>query len=379
MLLCQTAGWLARLFLFLKPVTCSASGGNSNGNGNGTDANANATVPAPPPPVAVPSAPAVNDHRVVVYYQTTNRNNSATSHISLLPLLEAAPSISVTHVLVGAIHIVDEDGGIRLNDYPPENPFFDGVWADVAQLQAAGVTVMGMLGGAARGSFRRLDGDDAQFERYYGPLRDFVGTYNLQGLDLDVEEAMSLGGVVRLIDRLKADFGDGFVVSLAPVASALTAGGGNLSGFDYGELEASRGGRIAFYNAQFYFGWGDASRAADYEAILDDGFPAAKVVMGVLTSPANGNGYVSLSRHAPVLAELAAENPAFGGVAGWEYFNSLPGGGAAPWQWAAWVADHIRSAGTKRDISTTEAVWRGVRKAGRRVRRGAKVYRDYIA
>lgn len=40
------------------------------------------------------------------------------------------------------------------------------------------------------------------------------------------------------------------VITLAPVASALTEGGGNLSGFNYFDLEAQRGSSIAFYNAR---------------------------------------------------------------------------------------------------------------------------------
>lgn len=107
-----------------------------------------------------------------------------------------------------------------------------------------------MVGGAAAGSFERLDGDDASFERYYGPLHDLIGAHNLQGLDLDVEESFSLNGVIRLIDRLKADFGSDFIITLAPVAAALTEGGGNLSGFNYFDLEAQRGSSIAFYNAR---------------------------------------------------------------------------------------------------------------------------------
>ncbi|KAK7753461.1 hypothetical protein SLS62_004536 [Diatrype stigma] len=319
------------------------------------------------------------DHRVVVYYQTTHYNGSATTPVSLLPLI-ADGDVAATHVLIGAVHIVDEaDGWIRLNDFNPDNAIFDHVWSDAAALQAAGVTVMAMVGGAAAGSWSRLEQD---FETYYAPLHDFVGAYNLQGLDLDVEQAMSLDGVVRLIDRLKADFGDGFVVTLAPVAAALTEGGGNLSGFSYFDLEAQRGSSIAFYNGQFYYGWGDASSAADYEDILDDGFPADKVVMGQLTSPDNGNGYVSLDAVQPVLRELAAKNPTFGGVAGWEYFNSLPGGAANPQQWAAWMRDAIAS-GTQvvaREISKTEKVRRAVRRDYRLFRREAKrFYRNYVA
>ncbi|KAI1801889.1 glycoside hydrolase family 18 protein [Daldinia bambusicola] len=349
---CKVSSWMAKFLPLLVPAACATA------------------------------AAAANDHRVVVYYQTTQANNSATAHVSLLPLVESAPDdVAVTHVLVAAIHIQD-DATIHLNNLPPGDPMFDPVWSDAAQLQAKGVTVMGMLGGAAAGSYRRLDGDDAEFEKFYAPLHDMIGNYNLQGLDLDVEENFSLDGVVRLIDRLKKDFGDDFVISLAPVASALTEGGGNLSGFNYFDLEAQRGSAIAFYNAQFYYGWGDASSAADYESILDDGFPAEKVVMGLVTDPSNGSGYVNLDDEAPVLQELASENPRFGGVAGWEYFNSLPGGQSSPWEWAAWMADHIKAAaaGERREIPTAEKVWRGVRKAGRRVRREAKkVYRDYIA
>ncbi|KAK8022045.1 chitinase [Apiospora rasikravindrae] len=289
------------------------------------------------------AAAAADDHRVVVYYQTTNVNNSATDHISMLPLIDPSRPISVTHVLIAAIHIVDEqDGWIRLNDFPPANPRFDAVWSDAAQLQAAGVTVTAMIGGAAQGSFQRLDGDDAQFERYYGPLRDFLAGYNLQGVDLDVEEQMSLSGIVRLIDRLRADFGPSFVISLAPVGAALRKGGGNLSGFSYFDLEAQRGDAIDFYNAQFYFGWGSPQTASDYEDIVDSGFPAHKVTMGMLTSEENGSGFVPLDVVASTLRDLTAQYPDFGGVAAWEYFNSVPGGKAAPWEWAAWMAENMR-------------------------------------
>ncbi|KAH7038081.1 glycoside hydrolase superfamily [Microdochium trichocladiopsis] len=327
------------------------------------------------------------DHRVVVYYQTTHYNSSATSDVSLLPLVKDQAHVAATHVLISAIHIVDEDGGIRLNDHAPDNEIFDHVWSDAAHLQAAGVTVMAMVGGAAPGSWDRLDGDDAQFEHYYKPLHDFIGNYNIEGLDLDVEQSMSLDGIIRLIDRLKKDFGDDFVISLAPVGSALTKGGGNLSGFDYFELEAQRGDKIAFYNAQFYFGWGDPSSAADYEDIIDDGFRADKVVMGLLTNPANGNGYVSLDKQAPVLEELVSENPTFGGVAGWEYFNSLPGGDKAPEEWATWMGEHITPTQLDasghpqaREISPIESVHRAMRKSYRQVRGfGKRMYRNYIA
>ncbi|KAI0526631.1 glycoside hydrolase superfamily [Xylaria bambusicola] len=346
----KPASWFAQYFALLAPFVSTANA-------------------APP-----------DDHRVVLYYQTGLA--SGDSHVSLLPLIQAEDTISATHVLIAALHVIDDDGGLHLNDDPPDSDVFDEMWSEAAQLQAAGVKVMVMIGGAARGSFERLDGDDASFERYYAPIHDLVGAHNIQGLDLDVEESFSLNGIIRLIDRLKADFGSDFIITLAPVASALTEGGGNLSGFNYFDLEAQRGSSIAFYNAQFYFGWGYAGSASDYESIIDDGFAANRVVMGLLSSPDNGSGYVSLDSQAPVLQELITENGAFGGVANWEYFNSLPGGKDAPWQWASWMAEHMVAARKmeRAEVSSSEALWRGVRKLGRRMRREAKKsYHHYIA
>jgi hypothetical protein len=150
---------------------------------------------------------------------------------------------------------------------------------------------------------------------------------------------MSLAGVERLIDQLHTDFGAGFIVTLAPVATALS-GGGNLSGFNYDQLYRDRASSIAWFNAQFYCGWGSLSSTSGYDAIISRGvIPADRVVAGTLTNPANcGSGYVDPSVLNSTLATLTAKYPSFGGVSGWEYFNSLPGGTSAPWQWAASVS-----------------------------------------
>jgi hypothetical protein len=113
-----------------------------------------------------------------------------------------------------------------------------------------------MLGGAAKGSLTRLDIASPLFESYYLPLRDLIRARGLDGLDLDVEEPMTLVGIIRLIDRLRSDFGSEFIITLAPVAAALLSEnpGHNLSGFSYETLEVMRGKDIGWYNAQFYCG-----------------------------------------------------------------------------------------------------------------------------
>lgn len=199
-------------------------------------------APVPPPP-ALP--------RIITYYQTHHTPDG--KPISALPLL-TQPGIRLTHLILAAIHINGDPHAITLNDHPPSHPRFHTLWAELRVLQASGVRVLGMLGGAAKGTFsadRLGSDDDADFERYYRPLRDLVRARGLDGLDLDVEEQMSLGAAVRLVDRLRADFGPDFIITFAPVAAALLDSRNNLSGFDYEALEVMRGREIAWYNCQF--------------------------------------------------------------------------------------------------------------------------------
>jgi hypothetical protein len=284
------------------------------------------------PPLPHPPLP-----RLITYYQT--HHTPSGQHISILPLIQQ-PNIAVTHVILAAIHINEDPSALTLNDHSPSDPRFTTLWAELRVLQASGVKVLGMLGGAAPGTYARLDQDSEgvgfsdSFEAYYAPLAALVRERSLDGLDLDVEESMSLAGIVRLVDRLRADFGPEFLITLAPVAAALLSTRHNLSGFDYEALEVMRGREIAWYNAQFYCGWGDCSNPAMYEMLLAKGWPPEKIVVGLVTNPENGGGWVPWHLLANVLPLLAGRHPRFGGVMGWEYFNSLPGGKERPWEWA---------------------------------------------
>lgn len=281
----------------------------------------------------MPPIPGVDGdrRRVICYHQTLLPNGGP--YVSLMPLL--SNHTGITHCIIAAIHLNGEPGDITLNDDPPDSPKHAPLWDEVPLLQQGGVKVMGMLGGAAQGSFQRLDGDQEKFERYYGPLLTMIRRHGLDGLDLDVEEEMSLQGIIRLIDRLKSDLGDQFIITLAPVAAALL-GLGNLSGFDYRQLEQARSSKISWYNAQFYNGWGPADDPRMYAAMISQGWSPNRIVYGLLTNPGNGSqGYVPREKISAVLAALTERFPNFGGVMGWEYFNALPGDRARPWEWAA--------------------------------------------
>ncbi|KAI2643163.1 glycoside hydrolase family 18 protein [Xylaria nigripes] len=281
--------------------------------------------------------------RLILYHQTTH--NPDGTLCSILPLI-TQPGISVTHLIIAAIHINEDPDALTLNDHLPSDPRFVTTWAELRVAQASGITVMGMLGGAAKGSYARLDRDQATFERYYDPLYALINERGLSGLDLDVEEQMSLHGIIRLIDRLRADFGPEFIITLTPVATALLDARGNLSGFDYEALEVMRGRHIAWYNAQFYCGWGDASNPIMYEMCMARGWAPEKIVIGLVTTPDNGAGYVPFEILEVNLKLLRRQFPKFGGVMGWEYFNGRPGGKERPWEWAQRMTKILRASDT---------------------------------
>lgn len=96
--------------------------------------------------------------RLIVYAQTFH--DSAGNYHSLLPLL--ANNTGITHVIVAAIHLNEGPGNITLNDHTPDDKRYETLWGEVKWLQGSGIKVLGMLGGAAKGSYERLSGNDEQ-------------------------------------------------------------------------------------------------------------------------------------------------------------------------------------------------------------------------
>lgn len=268
--------------------------------------------------------------RVVVYYQT---QYNGSTYFSPLPLTTNGTRVS--DVAVAAFHL-QSDLTVHLNDDPPSAAKFTQMWSELATMQSKGVRVEAMIGGAAAGSFAGLDSD---FTHYYPLLKGIIDGYHLDGVDLDVEEKMSLAGIERVVKQLRSDYGDGFVITLAPVAAALHAAG-NLSGFDYEQLYRDVGYDISWFNIQFYNGWGSFSTGGDYDTIAGRALiPPEKLVAGVLSNAANGgSGFVSVAGQQSTIKTLLGEHPELGGVASWEYFDSLPGDQQAPWQWASTIA-----------------------------------------
>jgi hypothetical protein len=107
-------------------------------------------------------------HRVAAYYQTQYDWGHNASYVSPLPLIGLA-----THVYLAAYHInANQPIGqsITLNDNPPSAvPYYERMWQEIQQVQASGIKIVGMLGGAAPGTFDCLTPEN--WDRHYPDLR----------------------------------------------------------------------------------------------------------------------------------------------------------------------------------------------------------------
>ncbi|CAD6444196.1 3ed4a70a-a38d-4192-a0c1-40c3f952f368 [Sclerotinia trifoliorum] len=286
--------------------------------------------------------------RLAVYVQTYHDEHNKDTNLSLLPLLGA--DIQPTHVILAALHIMGTPGEIHLNDDPPDAPMYDELWAQVKALQTAGIKVSCMMGGAAWGTWNYFTGDDSQFHQYYDPLlNNFIKKYNLNGIDIDVEQFVDITVVLRLIKQLYNDMGPGFDITMAPVASALSYGG-SLSGFSYSDLDAQArdpntgAPMISFYNAQFTNGWGYAGNTNDYDSIINAGWDPSRVVMLASAATNDAGGWVPIGSLKNTIRSLRNKYPNFGGVNGWEYFDAGSTDGLVqPYMWMANLRDALNS------------------------------------
>lgn len=342
--------------------TTSSPDASSTASASPSSSAGTASSSTPTAPTRTPVA-APDSRRVVVYYQKHYENDpKRTGYISALPLLSEDTGVDVVNL--AAIHMNKDPKDptkavLNVNDDLPSDPMYDRMWAELHQMQDAGIPVIAMIGGAVNDTWPNLESD---FETQYAELKKFVQTYRLDGIDLDIEldEAQQKKGltidietVVKVIDRLRADFGPDFLITSSPVMNEFGPGNPDdpnsdpssdgVYGVDFNELYRQRGDDIAWFNMQAYCGHGLPTPEA-YDAIIDyqqargAKIPPEKLVIAALTNKDNceqANGYVPLDELTSGLTELVAQYPTFGGVAGWEYFNSEPGLTARPWEWAA--------------------------------------------
>ena len=219
------------------------------------------------------------------------------------------PNNPVTHIHLSAIHFgnnSDESPYIHLNDFPPTNKKFDSVWNDLQKAETFNIKTIIMIGGAG-GAFNTLF---SNFNAYYSLLKELILQKKvIKGIDLDVEEFIELDDLKKLILQLKKDFGEKFIISMAPVQMSLQEDTPGMGGFIYKDLYNSPEGKlIDYFNGQFYVDYSENA----YSQVIKNGYPPEKIVMGMIS----GEDYEKQ------LMKICNDYKDFGGVFIWEYYNA---------------------------------------------------------
>jgi chitinase len=239
--------------------------------------------------------------RIIYYYQT---------FIGLKDIL--IPNTKVTHIHLSSIHFGTDNNNnpyIHLNDNNPSDPIFDSVWSDLKEAKKLGIKIILMVGGAG-GAFQTLF---SNYNTYYNLLKNLIYSKKdiIDGIDLDIEEQVSITNVENLIKTIKTDFGSNFIVTMAPIQSSMQSDQSGMGGFIYKDLYKSCGSYIDYFNVQCYY---DYSVNA-YKEIINNGYPVEKIVMGSISSQ-------DITQNINTIKNIVQIYPNIGGVFNWEYYDS---------------------------------------------------------
>ena len=247
-------------------------------------------------------------NRIIYYYQT---------FCGLDDILNQTP-IVVTHIHLSSIHFgvnLDKSPYIHLNNYPPDNPIFKNVWSETKKASELGIKIILMIGGAGL-AYNTLF---YNYNTYYNLLKQTIKNYPwISGIDLDIEESVDIKNIKKLINQIDRDFGKDFIITMAPLASSLSNDEAGMGGFVYKDLYNSlEGQRINWFNGQFY---GNFTKDT-YDNIINNGYPANKVVMGMLSEDFPSSVFQLALNEIKCISKIYDN---FGGVFVWEYFNCPP-------------------------------------------------------
>tara|TARA_B100001248_G_C27377660_1_gene455182 strand:- start:997 stop:1794 length:798 start_codon:yes stop_codon:yes gene_type:complete len=244
--------------------------------------------------------------KTIYYYQT---------FVGLDKLMNHLQDIDV--IIVSSIHFdkINGEPQIYLNDNKPDDKIFDQLWLETEKCSAQGVTIMLMIGGAG-GAYQNLFNN---FEANYIQLRELLREKTwIQGIDLDIEESVKIEDIQKLMDRLIDDFGEDFIITIAPVASTLITDGGGMGGFNYKDLyNSSQGKYIKWFNTQCY----DSFSIDTYHSIIKNGYPPDKVVMGMESGQFDEKSFKEALQ---TIRILQSEYSNMAGVFDWEYLDAPP-------------------------------------------------------
>ena len=248
-------------------------------------------------------------NKIIYYYQT---------FIGLQSILNNP--IKTTHIIVSSIHFGKDKNDklyIHLNDYPPQNKKFNQLWIDLKKVYDKGITIMLMIGGAG-GAYSTWFENEETYKKGLQLLKNIISNNSfIKGIDLDIEENVSLLNVQKVIRDLKTIYGKQFIITMAPVCNSLMYNYPGLGGFIYKDLmNTDEGKMIDWFNGQFYFQYSKDM----FEQCVKNDYNPSNIIFGMISSNFVNNFDKALEE----IKKVKQEYPNFGGVYIWEYCNSPP-------------------------------------------------------
>tara|TARA_Y100001970_G_C14088150_1_gene778491 strand:- start:218 stop:988 length:771 start_codon:yes stop_codon:yes gene_type:complete len=240
--------------------------------------------------------------KTIYYYQTFIGLNKLLSHIQ-----------DIDVIIVSSIHFGNKE--IYLNDNLPNNTIFDELWLETKKAAVQGCNIMIMIGGAG-GAYQELFSD---FKTYYPLLKKLLQEKTwITGIDLDIEEGVTLENVQMLIRKIVEDFGKDFVITMAPIAPSLQSDGSSMADINYKTLYQSNEGKyIHWFNTQCY-----GSFSFDtYDSIIKNNYPPEKIAIGMESSQFNQNTFHNVIT---TINQIKSKYPNISGIYDWEYLDAPP-------------------------------------------------------
>ena len=240
--------------------------------------------------------------------------------------------INTDVIIVSSLHFdtVNKEIDIFLNDNKPNDKLFDNMWKQTKQAHDKGITIMMMLGGAG-GAYQQFFLD---INKTYPKLLNLIKSKPwIKGLDLDIEEMVTIDNIKLLINKLYDDLGNDFIITMAPVCESLMNDLPGMVNFSYKNLYNSpEGKKIHWFNTQSYDG---SFNKSTIDMIVKNKYPVEKIVMGMMSGDFNKNSFPNAINE---VKEILIEYPNFGGVFDWEYLDAPPDKGN-PQNWAMYFKE----------------------------------------
>lgn len=244
--------------------------------------------------------------KTIYYYQTFVGLDKLMTHIQ-----------DIDVIIVSSIHFdkINGEPQIYLNNNLPDDNKFYNLWNETHHCSVQGVTIMLMIGGAG-GAYQNLFNN---FEENYSQLKNLLRKKTwIKGVDLDIEESVKIEDIQKLMNRLIDDFGENFIITMAPLDSSLITDGGSMAGFNYKQLYNSPQGKfINWFNVQCY----NSFSIETYHSIIKNGYPPEKVVMGMESGDFDEKSFRQALNTIKILEN---EYPTMAGVYDWEYLDAPP-------------------------------------------------------